>query len=211
LIDSHRIWAIDQMLILLRNKRILKSDAWMTKVIQFLCVHSLFAVEQNASISNFDIVKPSPDLSENVREQCKVRFYSALADLNNTILPSQSDSNKKLLPGQLSSSESWAYYIATLIANVENIGPNIRLYYELVDEAKMLIEKSHKMIGQFREKAKVKSDSDETLKLKYKALEHLFLNVLLCLYTEQEEYINILEVCKLLFFFIYFCLILYII
>jgi hypothetical protein len=78
----------DQLLQLVRNVKIPKSQPWLLSVAKFLAVHALFVIDEVPTDLKDAVKAPMPALSQSVRDHCRSKFFSVLAELNNLVLPS---------------------------------------------------------------------------------------------------------------------------
>lgn len=101
-INSRRMWIVDQLTALIRNGAIPKSDDWIQLVLDCLVVGGLFVVKRSSGKSRYravclcfnifgiDILTstcfqlhsvPFPAFSDDLRQACRTRLLSCLAEL----------------------------------------------------------------------------------------------------------------------------------
>ncbi|KAJ3410565.1 hypothetical protein HDV05_003633 [Chytridiales sp. JEL 0842] len=188
-IDAHRIWVTDQMLQLVRNSKIPKDEGWLLLIAKFLCFNALFATDEQSKAVG-DIKPPQPPLSPAVREHCKSKFFSVLAELNSLVLTGEKG---KLAPGLMISGDFWASSILSYVLDLEKASKKagIKLLVPLEPGTIEARNQAMSTVRKFREK--INSDSQGTVGAQYKAFELLFLHVLLQVYTEPTEALGVLN------------------
>ncbi|KAI9337260.1 DNA polymerase phi-domain-containing protein [Obelidium mucronatum] len=215
--STTRMWALDQLHSLLKAPKVPKSEAWIKKVLRFLCVHSLFIVEKSGNgIEKIE----GGELGSEVREYCRGRFFAGLAEVNGFAL---TVGDKKLAPGVMQNGEYWSYDLMQFILELDGTAltftagtpgkkkttssnpsaPIVRPVNAL--EARTLEARNMavKEIISYRTKvASLSKSKDSTTTTvsstiaQYKSFELLFLHVLLQVYTEPVDAVNILDELK---------------
>ncbi|KAJ3071598.1 DNA-directed DNA polymerase [Podochytrium sp. JEL0797] len=204
-----RMWALDQLHSLLKAPKIPKSEGWIQRVLQFLGVHSLFVVDKSGN----GVEKIEGEFSQEVRDYCRGRFFASLAEVNGFSL---TVGDKKLAPGVKQNGEYWAYDLVQFILELDgttsastpkkksnttngHVRPVDALEATSLEARNMAI----KEIATYRTKVlalqKQKTATtpvDSGLIAQYKSFELLFLHVLLQVYTEPADAVNILNELK---------------
>ncbi|KAJ3013072.1 UNVERIFIED_CONTAM: DNA-directed DNA polymerase [Siphonaria sp. JEL0065] len=210
--STTRMWALDQLHSLLKAPKIPKSEAWIQKVLRFLCVHSLFVVDKSGE--GVQQIRGG-ELGQEVREYCRGRFFAGLAEVNSFCLAVAPD--KKIAPGVMQNGEYWAYDLMQYILQLDGttyasntttskkkaaqnpsapiVRPANALEARTLEARNMAI----KEITSYRNRVTVLQNSDTKnpqLIAQYKSFELLFLHVLLQVYTEPVDAVNILDELK---------------
>ncbi|KAF8212387.1 DNA polymerase phi-domain-containing protein [Mycena galopus ATCC 62051] len=119
-INSRRGWIIDQLSALIRNGAVPKDDVWTMSILNWLALNGLFVVKKKSEKSPFlGLHKiPSPPFSDVLRQQCRSRLLSCLADLNNqTRSLKLADEDRTIkCPGIGSDGEFW---VSKVIGSIE--------------------------------------------------------------------------------------------
>ncbi|KAJ3350791.1 DNA-directed DNA polymerase [Entophlyctis luteolus] len=202
-----RMWAIDQLHGLVRAAGVPKREGWLRRVLRFLCAHSLFVVDRATA----GVPACQPEMAPALREYCRARFLSALAELNAVSLEAAGGAGK-LQPGVMENGEYWAYDLVQFVLELDGtsgiagkkkgasaaigaVRPANALEARSIEARNMAV----KEISNFREKVKALSKdsaSEASLIAQYKSFELLFLHVLLQVYTEPVDAVNILDELK---------------
>ncbi|KAI8619328.1 DNA polymerase phi-domain-containing protein [Chytriomyces sp. MP71] len=207
-IASTRMWALDQLHSLLKAPKIPKSEGWIQTVLRFLCVHSLFIVEKSGE--NVVAIEGG-ELGSTVREYCRGRFFAGLAEGNGISLLGADD--KKLPAGVMQNGEYWAYDLVQFILELDGKGsttpgkksaastgaPIVRAVHSLEARSLEARNMAIKEITAFRTKVaslQKATPPDSNLIAQYKSFELLFAHVLLQVYTEPVDAVNILNELK---------------
>ncbi|KAJ3284320.1 DNA-directed DNA polymerase [Rhizoclosmatium sp. JEL0117] len=197
-----RMWALDQLHSLLKSPQIPKTQSWIQRVLQFLCVHSLFIVEKPGN--GIEKIEFTPE----VREYCRGRFFAGLAEVNGYSLTTKKDEEKKLAAGVMLNGEYWAYDLVQFIISLDGAGggskkntanAHVRPVHALEARSLEARNMAIKEITAYRTKvAELQSvkTPNHTLIAQYKSFELLFLHVLLQVYTEPVDAVNILNELK---------------
>ncbi|KAJ7905348.1 hypothetical protein B0H14DRAFT_2659931 [Mycena olivaceomarginata] len=120
-INSRRAWVVDQLSALIRNGAVPKDDDWIMSILNWLVVNGLFVVKKKSEKSPFLALHkiPSPPFSDSLREQCRSRLLSCLADLNNQTRTLKLDEDRTIkCPGIASDGEFW---ISKVIGSIEGL------------------------------------------------------------------------------------------
>ncbi|KAJ7219138.1 DNA polymerase phi-domain-containing protein [Mycena pura] len=163
-IDSRRAWIIDQLSALIRNGAVPKDDEWTMNILDWLALHGLFLLKKKSEKSPFLGLQklPSPPLSDSLRQQCRSRLLSCLADLGGQLRPLKLDEDCTIkCPGITSSGEFW---VSKVISSVERLKEDTKRVALLADsdegdvalhaKVKDVIEKLRVVSGPPQEAAK---------------------------------------------------------
>ncbi|KZT24137.1 hypothetical protein NEOLEDRAFT_1117111 [Neolentinus lepideus HHB14362 ss-1] len=82
-VNSRRLWIVDQLSALIRNGTVPKQDEWISTVLEWLTIHGLFEIKKTSEKSSYLALRciPTPPLSDELRESCRAKLLSCLADL----------------------------------------------------------------------------------------------------------------------------------
>ncbi|CAG8456897.1 4358_t:CDS:10 [Ambispora gerdemannii] len=156
-----------------------------------------------------------PEVSESIRELCRIRFFNALGELNtmksfmaeSTTNESMDNNNKKLirkkLLGTTSTGQSWARYAVERVQNLQQ-SPKYNLAVSLSDEAKQAQRDAILVIEQIDAKSKNfttektnnsnrNENNHDNAGSQYKAFELLYSHAFLMLYNEPKEATTFLQ------------------
>ncbi|TPX59586.1 hypothetical protein PhCBS80983_g02349 [Powellomyces hirtus] len=199
-VESQRHWVLDQMTSLLKNGRIPKQEKWVQSVAKFVCLHAFYDVKKADAKS--DLLKPpQPPVSDATRAVCKERFFALLGTLAAMIL--KDEAGKPLHAGLMQNGQLWVRDIYSFMVEL-SANENVTAADELDEIATEAIKKASKVVTQMHEEtAKLDAVQNRDVLAQYRAFELLFLHVLLQVYTEPTEAIDVLdelENCYNLFF-----------
>ncbi|KAF7304662.1 hypothetical protein MKEN_01180100 [Mycena kentingensis (nom. inval.)] len=152
-INLRRAWIIDQLFTLIRNSVVPKDDACITLILDWLTVHGLFSIKKKSDKSPFQALRkvPAPPFSDALRQQCRDRLLSCLAELNGRLQPFKTaDDNTVKYPGMTSDGEFWVAKVIKSIETLQNDSKHVELLSEIDEEdaavyssAKDTVDKLH--------------------------------------------------------------------
>ncbi|CDS09480.1 hypothetical protein LRAMOSA10840 [Lichtheimia ramosa] len=193
-VDSVRSWALRQMILLVKNPRVPKEEEWLGDFVRFLMVYAFFDVKKGATKGSWfeSYRKPTPVLSDAIREECKKSFQSVLVTLSNmpSLAKVQEQQNGAVLKsrkfhGVRNDGELWVYHVLQIYQKLAN-DKSLVIHDELSDESKALFKKSSTLVEQLRKKA----TDPESLE---RGFEILFVHMMLHLLISEEEAQSLLE------------------
>ncbi|KAF7338414.1 hypothetical protein MVEN_02067200 [Mycena venus] len=181
-INSRRGWIIDQLSALIRNGAVPKDDDWIMSILNWLALNGLFVVKKKFEKSPFlGLHKvPSPPFSDSLRQQCRSRLLSCLADLNNQIRSLKLDENRTIkCPGIASDGEFW---VSKVISGIDQLKEDTKRVVLLADsdETELAL---HKTVMETVEKLRGVSGAQQEAA---KGAELLLLGMLLQNYAEEQ-------------------------
>ncbi|KAJ3004845.1 DNA-directed DNA polymerase [Thoreauomyces humboldtii] len=88
-VQSHRHWALNQMVLLLKNGRIPKAENWVKAVARFVCLHAFYDVQKDDP-KDSSVKKPVPAVSEVTRAACIEKLSALLGTLTTMIMKDNS-------------------------------------------------------------------------------------------------------------------------
>ena len=85
---SVQLWSLDQILFLLRHRKITRNDSWILKAVKFLIVSALFDTASSMDTSTLQELGclPKGPLEVSIRQASLQRLHSALTDLSSMTL-----------------------------------------------------------------------------------------------------------------------------
>lgn len=186
-----RKWALDQLLSLIRNNSIPKSDEILWLILQSFTIHGYFISKKPSSKSKFKALSnpPKPALVDSDRSTSRAHLLSSLGDLSKV-------ANDQKLIGRSNDGQLWVKKVNNLIKEVEN-DKNVNtaiIYDENLIQSRKQAEESLKIVN--------KSDNKNNNSRKH-SFELLLLSVILQSYDNVEGVNEVLdeltEASKLLF------------
>ncbi|KIJ37708.1 hypothetical protein M422DRAFT_259809, partial [Sphaerobolus stellatus SS14] len=120
--SSTRIWVADQFTMLIRNGAIPNTDAWVTKVLDFLLLHGLFGIRKKNEKSNNQWLHnlPEPAFSDSARSVYRARLLSCLAELTSQTTTVKKGEDKTIRRvGCAADGELWAFKVLMGLVNLE--------------------------------------------------------------------------------------------
>ncbi|KAJ3189227.1 hypothetical protein HDU85_002852 [Gaertneriomyces sp. JEL0708] len=188
-VDQRRQWALDQMILLLKNGKLTKEEKWVQSIADCICMHAFFHVKKtDPSITALQV--PSPELSEASRDICRDKFFNVLGYL--VSLPLTVDGAK--VAGVKANGNSWAYDLHLLILKLSLRHKSTTLVQPLDEEAVRAIHKGQSIIQSIHKKAANPDIAQNKEALaRYKAFELLFVHVFIQVYADPGEAVGLLE------------------
>ncbi|KAK7014985.1 DNA polymerase phi-domain-containing protein [Favolaschia claudopus] len=132
-INSRRAWVIDQLSALIRNVGIPKADDWVMSILDWLVLNGLFVVKKKSEKSPFIGLRKisTPPFSDILRDQCRNRLLSCLAELTHQTRSLTLDEDRTIkCPGIASDDEFW---ISKVIGSVERLKEDTKRVALLVE------------------------------------------------------------------------------
>ncbi|KAJ3207331.1 DNA-directed DNA polymerase [Dinochytrium kinnereticum] len=77
-VDLSRTWSLDQLLAIIRNKRIVKTEDDVLRICNFLALYSAITVQKSFKLAALHVKEPVPPLSKALQAQCGTRLLSIL-------------------------------------------------------------------------------------------------------------------------------------
>ncbi|KAJ7489850.1 DNA polymerase phi-domain-containing protein [Mycena galericulata] len=181
-INSRRAWIIDQLYALIRNGAVPKEDTWMMTILDWLTVNGLFVVKKKSEKSPFLGLRqiPDPPFSDSLREQCRNRLLSCLADLSGQTRPFKLAEDRVIkCPAIACDGEFW---VSKVITTVERLKDDPKRVTFLADEDEDDVNLHTEVKDAVNKLRGVSGPQQETAK----GAELLLLGTLLQHYTEQQ-------------------------
>ncbi|KAJ7098057.1 DNA polymerase phi-domain-containing protein [Mycena belliarum] len=192
-INSRRAWIIDQLSALIRNGAVPKDDDWIMTILDWLALNGLFVLKKKSEKSPFLGLNriPSPQFSDALRQQCRDRLLSCLADLNGqarTLKLAQDLAIK--CPAIASDGEFWVSKVLNTIERLQEESKRVALLREDNENIKLLHKRTQDTIQKLRGVSEAHQEAA-------KGAELLLLGMLLQQYTEEQPYADaaMLEDC----------------
>ncbi|KAJ1918613.1 DNA-directed DNA polymerase [Mycoemilia scoparia] len=84
LVDAYRTWVMDQLVALVRNPQLPRTQDWVEQILRFFVVHAFFDIKKDAPRAKIAEARitPSPELSDKIHEAAKSRFFAVIGELN---------------------------------------------------------------------------------------------------------------------------------
>ncbi|KAI0263807.1 DNA polymerase phi-domain-containing protein [Gloeopeniophorella convolvens] len=200
-INARRAWIVEQFAALVRHGAIPKDDGWVQVILDWLVVHGIFIVKKKSPKSPFSAVcslripaivlpnanvqvqsPPSPPFSDGLREQCRERLLSCLADLTQlSVVTKTADDKTQKLTGAASDGEFWISRVLQTIQQLEQDTKHVKLAAEFDEDELEKLEQARKAIASLK-KVQVQDDRKESAR----GAELLLQSFILLLYTEES-------------------------
>ncbi|KAJ4480701.1 DNA polymerase phi-domain-containing protein [Lentinula edodes] len=121
IINARRRWIIDQLSALIRNGSIAKTGEWVETVLDWFVVNGLYVVKKKSEKSRFIGLRqiPKPQFSDELRQACRDKLLSCLADLTNHIMTIESDNAKVKVAGVAADGELWVTKVLSTIEELK--------------------------------------------------------------------------------------------
>ncbi|TFK46446.1 hypothetical protein OE88DRAFT_1667862 [Heliocybe sulcata] len=187
-LNARRSWIIDQLAALVRNGAIPKQDDWISAVLEWLTVHGLFEVKKKADKSPFRAVRsvPKPPLSDELREACRARLLSCLADLVGSSTHKKTDSAKAVSDGH-----TWVAKTLDVIGALEKDKKHVSMFVDLDEDEKNLRSRASEIVASLESAPEEQRDLAQGAK----TLVQSTLVYQLCQIEEGRDHAEALEAC----------------
>lgn len=117
-VNAKRVWIIDQLGALIRNSSIPKNDDWIQSILDWFIVNGLFVIKKKSERSPYRAVSeafisvgsfflnnnvlqlhavPTPMFSDDLRQSCRTRLLTCLADLTGQVTLVRSGSDESFI------------------------------------------------------------------------------------------------------------------
>lgn len=159
-VDARRTWIFDQLVSLIKNTTVPKTDAWVSSVLEFFVVHGLFSIKSANKKSPLTTVSsdllplsvpvavtdfrdrpfqlhtvPHPALSDAVHVSSRTRLSSILGELSTeSTLVKGADGKTKRAVGCDSTGKLWTSRALDMVAVLEKDTKHVRAATEDVEE-----------------------------------------------------------------------------
>ncbi|KAJ7582854.1 DNA polymerase phi-domain-containing protein [Mycena floridula] len=160
-IDSSDFKAINSRRL---NSALPRSDDWMQMILDWLVVHGLFMIKKKSEKSPYRALHsvPNPPFSDDLREACRTRLQSCLADLTNqTVILTDGESKTVKASGVALDGTFWITKVLDTIEQLEKDTKRLVPLTELDEDAqdvytepKEMIVKLTKASGDLQDSAK---------------------------------------------------------
>ncbi|KND01937.1 DNA-directed DNA polymerase [Spizellomyces punctatus DAOM BR117] len=192
-VNQRRQWAVDQMLLLLKNGKIPKEEKWIQRIARFVWLHAFFKVQK--ADPKVDVIQvPRPEVSDATRELCTERLGSLLATLAGIALKSTGET--RLAPGTMTDGQYWANDLHTFTVDLSK-NKRVSLLVELDQEAQQTVQNATSTLHSIQKRiTKPEVSQNRDVLAQYKAFELLFLHLLLHVYIEPAEAVGVLDELK---------------
>ncbi|EIW84995.1 hypothetical protein CONPUDRAFT_47531 [Coniophora puteana RWD-64-598 SS2] len=147
-VNAKRAWICDQFANLIRNGAIPKSDDWVQLVLDWFTVHGLFAIKKKTSHSPVKALQslPSPAFSDELRQTCRQRLLTCLAELTNQVTVIKTDDKAQKRTGVASDGEFWVAKVVSAVRTLQNDSKHATILQEVDEEDVNLREKAFQAI-----------------------------------------------------------------
>ncbi|KAI9313750.1 DNA polymerase phi-domain-containing protein [Dichotomocladium elegans] len=185
-VDALRTWVLSQMSLLVKNNRIPKDEVWLGDVARFLMVYAFFDVEKGSSKSSYleRYHKPTPELSDDIRNSCKNTFQTVLVALSNMPVLAKNDQNanpikSRKFHGVRNDGDLWVYYVLQIFQKLQK-DKHLSIHQELSAESKQEYKKALGLVQKLHEK----TPEPESLE---RGFEILYIHMILHLLIDEDE------------------------
>ncbi|KAI9091861.1 DNA polymerase phi-domain-containing protein [Phlyctochytrium arcticum] len=192
-VEERRQWALDQIVLLLRNNKLAKKESWVKSAARFVTLHAAFDVKKN-STKNELIRVPVPEISDATRKVCEERLVSVLGTLVTLNLKpaSGSDATKKPVVGVMENGQFWVEDLVKFVEKLKEDKHVSTLLEAADDDFIATMANARKTLADIqKETAKLSKDRDA--RAQHRAFELLFMHVLLQMDVDPSEYMDTLE------------------
>ncbi|KAJ3735465.1 DNA polymerase phi-domain-containing protein [Lentinula guzmanii] len=152
-INARRRWIIDQLAALIRNGSIAKTGEWVESVLNWFVVNGLFVVKKKSEKSRFIGLRqvPKPQLSDELRQACRDKLLSCLADLTSHVTTIEHEDNSKVkVAGAAADGELWVDKVLYSIEELKQDTKHLTSIMEVDEEEETLRLKVREVVAQLK-------------------------------------------------------------
>ncbi|KAF9069832.1 DNA polymerase phi-domain-containing protein [Rhodocollybia butyracea] len=159
-INARRRWIIDQLAALIRNGSISKTDQWVKFVLDWFVVNGFFVVKKKSEKSQYIGVQqvPKPQFSDELRQACRDKLLSCVADLTNQISTIEGDTMKVKVAGVAADGNFWVAKVLSTIEDLKQDSKHLSLIQEKDEEEEALRSKVRDVASKLKE---ISGDKEE--------------------------------------------------
>ncbi|KAH7910650.1 DNA polymerase phi-domain-containing protein [Hygrophoropsis aurantiaca] len=159
-IKSRRIWIMEQFTALIRNGSIPKTDDWIQIVLDWYIVNGLFIVRKKSDKSPYLGLRSIrvPPLSEELRQNCRSRLLSSLADLTGQISLVKADDKSHKAAGVASDGKFWVSRALATVEQLETDVKHVTTVVEFDEDGRTLRIKARQTIDKLKKVSGAKRD-----------------------------------------------------
>ncbi|KAJ3812332.1 DNA polymerase phi-domain-containing protein [Lentinula aff. lateritia] len=152
IINARRRWIIDQLSALIRNGSIAKTGEWVESVLDWFVVNGLNVVKKKSEKSRFIGLQqlPKPQFSDELRQACRDKLLSCLADLTNHMTTIESDNTKVKIAGLAADGELWVTKVLSTIEELKQDTKHVSYIAEIDEEEEVLRAKVREVVAQLK-------------------------------------------------------------
>lgn len=196
-IDARRKMVLDQVLALLRNASIPKSDETVDIVLTFFIVHGFFRIVKLPKAASRVLTKAAgTTFSDKVKAACRTHFISCINELvgqTSTVVEGEAKGRK--IRGASSSGELWLSRAFSIFESLRNSAKNYKLLVTVQEGGESLLQRAREQLSAVRK-------STYALQEKKRAFESLLLAAyFVSLQNAREEDFEVVEVSDRAAFF----------
>jgi len=155
--ESSRKWALDQLLVVVRNASIPTNDDCVCNILSFLAAHGFFtmnaAKKTSSSPATYGIsLFPKPALSINIKNTCRARFLSCLGEVaDQSVTQTNAQGKVKRAQGEMTSGQSWISKAFEMMTEMEEDSTHFSTLYPtpkdgIISQAKLFSTRLSKAI-----------------------------------------------------------------
>ncbi|KAJ3791837.1 DNA polymerase phi-domain-containing protein [Lentinula aff. detonsa] len=142
-----------QLAALIRNGSIAKTGEWVESVLNWFVVNGLFVVKKKSERSRFIGLRqvPKPQLSDELRQACRDKLLSCLADLTSHVTTIEHEDNSKVkVAGAAADGELWVDKVLSSIEELKQDTKHLTSVMEVDEEEEALRLKVREVVAQLK-------------------------------------------------------------
>ncbi|KAI8810771.1 DNA polymerase phi-domain-containing protein [Cladochytrium replicatum] len=183
IVAVHRIWAIDSMMLLLRNTKIPRAagnDSWNNRIPRFLAMYGMLDMQKAVG----DYKSPNPPLSDKIKQYCLDRFLAAAGEIAVAVRLHGEGRPEEDTVGKL-------YEIAKFVENIHE-NHSSKLSIRVSEEGSIARAAAMGAINEIRLQLSQEPASRDVLN-QLKSLQNLLLYIILTSYRESDDLVDVLQ------------------
>jgi DNA polymerase phi len=181
--EGARLWAVEQLYLLIRTSKIVKNQRWVLKVITFMIAYGFF----NILSKDGENIKPLT-VSAVVQVSLREKVVSSLGYLHSIVLK---DGEKVLPAGELANGKTWTITFAEVMSSMQNNKKVYSLIGDTSDDRLKALKSAFAMISEIET---AKMSADEAKKMELKAFQSLFAHLFVILHSDSQESTDVIQV-----------------
>ncbi|XP_035690472.1 myb-binding protein 1A-like protein [Branchiostoma floridae] len=184
-IESHRRWASNQLVHVVKNPSLTRTEQWLLDTTKFLFLHAFFKIKKPIAGDVVCDRSPAFELSQESSKLAAQHFNSVLSTLG-TMPSFKQDGPKHALPGTRSNGDFWVYSLVqfadSLLNDTDHFEPLVQFPEEMMESWNVMLRNVEAM----RKKTAKGCNVSESFQL-------LTLNLGIQMFTDADQVEEVLE------------------
>ncbi|KAI8807296.1 DNA polymerase phi-domain-containing protein [Cladochytrium replicatum] len=179
----HRTWAIDSMMLLLRNTKIPRAtgnESWNNRIPRFLAMYGMLDMQTAVG----DYKSPKPPLSDKIKHYCLDRFLAAAGEIAVAVRPHGETRSEE-------DTESSLYELTKFVLNIQE-NHNSKLSIKVSEDGSKARSAAMDAVSKIRSQLSQEPPSRDVVN-QLNSLQNLLFFIILTSYRESEDLVDVLQ------------------